>query len=150
MWNNLKNHIPRCLAISICRCAAATYRVNVKVQVYSLISSISSDFYMFTPWSLDLFIRVPSQLHGEHTVLQPFWRIELTIHIAISVLPCTHFHLSQMKHLRVHCLAQGHNIESMSQCWEGRNIIFLWKSCTKCDSKLHGRQWHWVTLTKLF
>ena len=29
---------------------------KVKVQVYSLISNISSDFYIFTPWSLDLFI----------------------------------------------------------------------------------------------
>ena len=36
-------------------------------------------FYTFTPWSLDLFIRVPSQLHGEHTALQPFWRFELII-----------------------------------------------------------------------
>ena len=42
------------------------------MQVYSLISSISSDFYIFTPWSLYLFIRVPSQLYGEHTVLQLF------------------------------------------------------------------------------
>ena len=35
---------------------------------------------------MDLFIRVPSQLHGEHTVLQPFRRTELIIHISISVL----------------------------------------------------------------
>ena len=34
------------------------------VQAYSLIWSISSDFYMFTPWSLDLFIRVPFPPHG--------------------------------------------------------------------------------------
>ena len=69
--------------------------------------------------------------HGEHTVLQPFWRIELIIHITISVLPGTHFHLSQVKRLRVKCFAQGHNIETMSQDWDGRNILFLWKSCTK-------------------
>ena len=57
-------------------------QLNLKVQVYSSISIISSDFYIFTPWSLpfvpkndvkqcfttttpwslDLFIRVPSQL----------------------------------------------------------------------------------------
>ena len=48
-------------------------------------------------------MRVPFQLHGEHTVLQPFRRIELIVHIAISVLPGTHFHLSQVKHLRVPC-----------------------------------------------
>ena len=81
------------------------------MHVYSLISSISSDF---THWSLDLFIRVPSQLHGEHTVMQPFRRIGLIIHIAISVLPGTHFQLSQVKHLRVKCLAQEHNIQTMS------------------------------------
>ena len=51
----------------------------------------------FTPWSLDLFIHVQFQLHGENTVLQPFWRIELIVHIAISVLPGTHFNLQLSK-----------------------------------------------------
>ena len=79
------------------------------MQVYSLISSLKTyhPTSHFTPWSLDLFIRGPSQLHGEHTVLQPFRRIELIMHIDISVLPGTHFHLSQVKQLRVKCLAQG-------------------------------------------
>ena len=58
-----------------------------KLQAYSLISSLSSDFYIFTPWSLNLFISMPFQFHGEHTVLHPFRHIELVIHIAISVLP---------------------------------------------------------------
>ena len=31
------------------------------------------------------------KLHGEHTILQPFRRIELIVHIAISVLLGTHF-----------------------------------------------------------
>ena len=62
---------------------------------------------------------------------------------AISVLPGIYFHLSQVKHLRVKCLAQGHNIGTMSQYWEARNMIFLWKSWTKNDSKLHSRQRHW-------
>ena len=76
-----------------------------KVQVYSLISSLKTyhPTLHLTPWSLDLFIRVPFQLHGEHTVLQPFRRIELIVHIAISVLSGTHFHKSQVKHLRVKC-----------------------------------------------
>ena len=91
--------------------------LKVKVKVYSLISSLKTyhPTLHLTPWSLDLFIRVPFQLHGEHTVLQPFLRIELIVHIAISVLPDTYFHLSQLKHLRVECLAQGHNILTMSQ-----------------------------------
>ena len=80
-----------------------------KVQFfYSLISSLQTYHRTlhFTPWSLDLFIRVSFQLPGEHTVLRPFRRIELIVHIAITVLPGTHFHLSQVKHLRVKCLAQ--------------------------------------------
>ena len=93
------------------------YILYVYVQVYSLILSLKTyhSILNLTPWSLDLFIRVPFQLHGEHTVLQPFRRMELIVHIAISVLPGTHFHLSQVKHLKVKCLAQGHNILTMSQ-----------------------------------
>ena len=89
----------------------------INVQVYSLISSLKTyhPTLHLTPWSLDLFIRVPFQLHGKHTVLQPFRRYELIVHIAISVLPGTHFHLSQVKHWRVKYLAQGHNILTMSQ-----------------------------------
>ena len=64
---------------------------------------------------MDLYIRVPFQLHGEHTVLQPFRRIELIVHIAIYVLPGTPFYLSQVKHLKVKYLVQGHNILTMSQ-----------------------------------
>ena len=66
-------------------------KTNVKLQVYSLISSISTYFYMFTPWSLDSFV-----CHL-NTILQPFRRIKFIIHI--SVLPGTHFHLSQVKNL---------------------------------------------------
>ena len=78
-------------------------KVKVKVQVfYSLISNLKTYHRTshFTPWSLDLFIHMPFQLPGEHKVLQPFRRIELIVHIAISVLPGTYFHLSQVKHLR--------------------------------------------------
>ena len=48
------------------------------MQVYSLISSLKTyhPTLHLTPWSLDLFIRVPFQLHGEHTVLQAFRRIK--------------------------------------------------------------------------
>ena len=87
------------------------------MQVYSLISSPKTyhPTLHLTPWSLDLFIRVTFQLQGEHTVLQQFRRNKLIVHIAISVLPGTHFHLSEVKHLRVKCPAQGHNILTMSQ-----------------------------------
>ena len=78
-------------------------KVKVKMQVFhSLISSLKTYHRTlhFTPWSLDLLIWVPFQLPGEHTVLQPFRLIELIVHIA-SVLPGTHFHLSQVKHCLV-------------------------------------------------
>ena len=68
-------------------------KVKVKVQVfYSLISSLKTYHrtILFTPWSLDLLIYLPFQLPGEHTAQQPFRRIELIVHIAISVLPGTH------------------------------------------------------------
>ena len=68
---------------------------------------------------------VMCQLHVEHTVLQLFWRIELIVHIIISVLPGPHLHLCHVKHLRVKCIAQGHNIETMAQHIEERNMIFL-------------------------
>ena len=63
--------------------------VKVKVHVYIVISSLKTchPTLHFTPWSLELLIRVPFQLHREHRVLQPFRRIEITVHIAISVLP---------------------------------------------------------------
>ena len=58
------------------------------MQVYNLISSLKTHQLNlhFTPLSLDVFICVPFQLHGEHTVLQPFRRIELILHIAVSVI----------------------------------------------------------------
>ena len=78
------------------------------LQVYSLITGLKTYHSTLhpTPWSLDLLIRVPFQLPREHTVLQQFRRIEVNVHIAISVLPATHFHLSQVRHLRVKCSAQ--------------------------------------------
>ena len=94
---------------------------------YNLISSLKTYHRTLhlTPWALDLLIRVPFQLPGEHTVLQPFRLIQLIVHIVISVLLCpTHFHLSQVKHLRVKCLAQGHTILTMSKVERGEILYF--------------------------
>ena len=59
------------------------------MQVCSLISSLKTyhPTLHLTPWSLDLFIRVSAQLHATHTVMHPFRRIELFVHVVISVLP---------------------------------------------------------------
>ena len=40
--------------------------IKVKVQVYR-ISSLEDISLYLTPWSLDLFIQVPFQLHSEHS-----------------------------------------------------------------------------------
>ena len=63
------------------------------------MSSTSSDFYIFTPWSLDLFIRVPSQLHGKHTILQPFRRTEPIVHPTFTFSPPGHWTYSFVCHL---------------------------------------------------
>ena len=90
-----------------------------KVQIYSLTSSLETydPTLHFTPWYLGRFIRVSFQLHGEHTVLPPFRWIELIIHIAISVLSCTH----------LGCLSRRHDIETMSKDWERE----IWYSSEK-------------------
>ena len=96
------------------------YKLNkmcTSVSVYSLIASLKTchPTLHFTPWSLDLFIRLSFQFQGEHTVLQPFRRIKLIVHIAISVQPGIHFPLCLVKRLRVKCLAQGKDTTS-KQC----------------------------------
>ena len=111
-----------------------------KVPVYSRISSIPSEFYDSTTWVLDHFIRVPSQFHGEHTVLQPFRRIELIMHISFSVLPGTHFHLSQVRHLRVKCPKTQH--QNNVPILRGEKHDISLKICAKRDSKPRGRQRH--------
>ena len=60
-------------------------------------------------------VTCPFQLH----VLQSFLRIQLIVHIAISVPPGTLFHLSPVKHLTVKCLAQGHIIGAMFSRGDG-------------------------------
>ena len=113
---------------------------SLKVQVYSLIENMKTHqpTLHFTRLSLDLLIRVPFQLNGEHTVLQPFRRIELIVHIAISVLPGTDLHLSQVKHLRVKCLAQRQNIEQILRRKKHNiSLKILHQAC-----QAHGRQRH--------
>ena len=66
-------------------------KVNVKVHVNSLISSRKTyhpTLYL-TPWPLDLFIRVPFQIHREHTVLQTFRRIQHNAHCHICPTKCS-------------------------------------------------------------
>ena len=79
------------------------------MQIYSLISSLNTyhpNLLYFTPGNWTCAISI----HGEHTVLQPFRRIELVVHIVvhISVLQGTHSDLSLVKHVGVKCLVQGH------------------------------------------
>ena len=72
----------------------------------------------FTLWLLDLFIRVSFQLHGEHTVLQPFRRIESIVHILLHLCPNRYsFTQESSKACKgIKCLPHGHSMETMSQC----------------------------------
>ena len=89
--------------------------INNGVFLYSAHTMLCA-LHTYYPWSLDLFIHVSFQLPfcSIHH-LQPFQRWEIITHIAISVLPGTHLHPSQVKHGRVKCLAQGHSIETMPE-----------------------------------
>ena len=60
---------------------------------------LSADYPPPPPWSLNQFIRLPFQLHGQHTALQPLRHDELIVHIAIFDLPGPHLHMSQVKHV---------------------------------------------------
>ena len=80
--------------------------------------------HTYYPWSLDLFIHVIFQLPVLECTTIPAISVLGTNHMVISV-PGNHLHLSQVKHVRVKCLVQRHNIEIMSQYKEGRNMIFL-------------------------
>ena len=60
-------------------------------------------------------------------------RIELIVHIAISVLPGTNLRLGQVKHVKVKCLGKDTHIETMAQrCEESEALHFL-KTCLKWD-----------------
>ena len=60
------------------------------------------------------------------------------IHIAISVIPGTHFHLSQVKHLRVKCLAQD---TTSKQCpnIKRRKTLYFFKNPAPYSSKTKTR-----------
>ena len=58
-----------------------------------------------------------------YTVLQPFRHIEFIVHIAISVLPGTHFHLSQVKHFIVKCRAQKDTSQQCPKIERGKHGI---------------------------
>ena len=99
----------------------------------------------FYPLSLERFIRVPARLHGEHTVLQPFRRFKFITQIAISAPPCPHFHLSQVNHLEVKCLAQEHDIETMSTILIGEKYDIYLRILHKAERKTTRKV---ATLTK--
>ena len=108
--------------------------IKGQVQDYCLVSNLKTyhPTLHFTSWSLDLFIRVPFQFHGYHTVLQPFWRIEHIVHI-----------FTWVKWSIWELLSALSKDTTMSQDWEGKTRIFFWKYCTKRDLKPHGRQRYW-------
>ena len=61
---------------------------------------VSTDFTIYPLVTGPAYSCAISTPRREYTVLH-FRRIELIVHIAISVLPYTHLHLSHMKHVKV-------------------------------------------------
>ena len=56
-----------------------------------------------------------STLQGAYDPTTIIRRLELIVHIAISVLPGTIWLLSEMKYIGVNFLSQGHSIKPMTQ-----------------------------------
>ena len=118
---------------------------DVKVQVlYSLISQVWRTIIWLYIYPLvsgpvhSCAISAPRRVYSP-AAISAHW----THHTHCHLCPTRYsFSTESSEHLRVKCLAQGHNIETMSQDWEGRNMIFLWKSCTKRGWKPHVRQRH--------
>ena len=72
------------------------------------------------PWSLDLFIHVPFQLpYGAYgtTAISAIGTHHLPSMPYQIIKTCrpTHLQLSEVKHVRARCIAQGHSIGVMSQ-----------------------------------
>ena len=136
--NNLLHQIYHLIIVGLhCCCWFILHDYNyyliVKVHDYGLISDLSSNV-TFTLWSLEMFMYVPSE---EHAAKGSFRRLELCIHIAISILPCTHLNLSKRKHMRVHCLAQEkQHINDAPMSIKIEEIIYictmLWLYYPKC------------------
>ena len=61
------------------------------------------------------------------------------VHITIHVLPDTHVHLSEVRHLRVKCLAQGNSIETTMVKLRRKKCIFR-KTCPKRRVNPHKQQ----------
>ena len=91
------------------------------MQVYNLISSISSDFYIFTPL-------VTGPVH--QCVISTLRRVAIsthwTYHARCHLCPTRYsFPPESSEAFEGKCLAWGYNIEPMTQYWEGRNMISL-------------------------
>ena len=106
----------------------------------TFILLIQSQYYVEPPWPRGSVLGLrPSGLEFQILCLEdsaiwiispssrgspgPFRRVELIVHITISVLHGTYLQLSQEKHVRVKCLSQGHNHRNNVATWRGRNMI---------------------------
>ena len=97
-------------------CRVRIQSKDTEVQVYFLLSSLKTPQPIhFTPWSLDMFIRVPFQLPGEHTALQPFRRIELIVNITRSTRYIFTLEASEACEDEEHCPRPQH----------GNNVLIL-------------------------
>ena len=66
--------------------------------------------------------------------------IELIVHNSVSVLPGTHLHLSQVKHMRVDCLSHRHKHRNNALTLGGNQSDISLKTCHNQGLNPHGRQ----------
>ena len=71
----------------------------------------------------------------------PFWRIELIVHIAISVLPGTDLHLSQMKHVHLIILFRD---PVLSISGQNKNDCNFHRKCLWWHSSHELWEWVWI------
>ena len=108
---------------------------NIKVNVW--VCSLTLQFYpLVTTEPVHSCVMSTRKAHNQ----KQSRRIGIIVHIAISVLPGTHLHLSQVKHARAKCLARAHRHRSNVPTLRGEKHDMSLKTCLKWGLNPHGRQ----------
>ena len=108
-WDRDRSQSPPCWIFRVKQIHPSTASERTTRQQCSVL-------FTHYPWSLVLSINVPFPIPFGANSTAAISALKTNRTHAISVLPGPHLHLSQVKHIRVKCLPQGHDIETMSQC----------------------------------
>ena len=99
---------------------------NIKVNVW--VCSLTLQFYpLVTTEPVHSCVISTRGAHNQ----KPTRRIGIFVYIAIPVLPGTHLHLSQVKHVRAKCLDQVHRHRNNVPTLRGEKHDMFIKTCLK-------------------